>query len=43
MLAYSTALFRPAEIFRAGIVLDVVGIALLVTGVGWVWGLFGVA
>jgi sodium-dependent dicarboxylate transporter 2/3/5 len=37
MLAYSTRLFTAGEIFRTGIVLDLVGIVLLVTVVAAVW------
>lgn len=42
MLAYSTRLFTPAQIFRVGIVLDLVGILLLTFGMVWVWSLLGV-
>ncbi|MDX1621022.1 MAG: DASS family sodium-coupled anion symporter [Nitriliruptorales bacterium] len=41
MLAYSTGLFRPAEILRAGAVLDLLGLALLLTVVTWIWGGLG--
>lgn len=42
MLAYATRLFTTREIFRTGIVLDVLGIAIL-TGVAvWIWQLLGV-
>ncbi|MDX1620879.1 MAG: SLC13 family permease, partial [Nitriliruptorales bacterium] len=42
MMAYSTGLFRPAEILRAGAVLDVVGLGLLLTAVTFVWHVIGV-
>jgi sodium-dependent dicarboxylate transporter 2/3/5 len=41
MIAYATELFDTREIFRVGIVLDLIGIALLVTAVSWVWQLLG--
>ena len=41
MIAYSTKLFTAREIFRVGIVLDVVGIVILVTAVVGLWHLFG--
>jgi hypothetical protein len=42
MIAYSTRLFTAREIFRLGIVLDVVGIVILVTAVVGLWHLFGI-
>ena len=42
MLAYSTGLFRPAEILRVGALLDVAGLALLLTAVTWLWQVLGV-
>ena len=42
MIAYSTHLYTTAEIFRIGIVLDLIGVALLAGGVVWVWQLFGI-
>lgn len=42
MLAYATRLFTTREIFRTGIALDVLGIAVLVTLVVWVWSQAGV-
>ena len=42
MLAYSTRLFTVGQIFRVGIVLDVIGLLLLVTVVTWLWSLLGV-
>ncbi|MDH3307261.1 MAG: DASS family sodium-coupled anion symporter [Acidimicrobiia bacterium] len=41
MIAYSTGLFRTREIFRIGIVLDVIGLLLLVTVVAAIWGAMG--
>jgi sodium-dependent dicarboxylate transporter 2/3/5 len=41
LIAYSTRLFTAREIFRAGIVLDLAGVVLLVTAVVGVWKLFG--
>jgi sodium-dependent dicarboxylate transporter 2/3/5 len=41
MIAYSTQLYTAGQIFRTGIVLDFVGIALLVTVVVWVWNALG--
>ena len=41
MIAYSTRLFTTREIFRLGIVLDLVGIVLLVTAVVGCWKLLG--
>lgn len=37
MIAYSTRLYTAGEIFRKGIVLDLVGIALLVLGITRIW------
>jgi sodium-dependent dicarboxylate transporter 2/3/5 len=37
MLAYSTNLYTAQQIFRIGIVLDLVGVTLLVTVVVWIW------
>jgi sodium-dependent dicarboxylate transporter 2/3/5 len=42
LLAYSTRLYTPAQIFRVGIILDLVGIVLLSVGVVWIWQLLGV-
>jgi sodium-dependent dicarboxylate transporter 2/3/5 len=42
LLAYSTRLFTPSQIFRVGIVLDLVGLILLVTAVAWIWQLLGI-
>ncbi|MDA1195388.1 MAG: DASS family sodium-coupled anion symporter [Planctomycetota bacterium] len=41
MIAYSTRLFTTREIFRFGIVLDLLGLILLVTVLAWIWRLFG--
>ena len=41
MIAYSTRLFKAREIFRMGVVLDLLGIALLVTVVVGLWSLLG--
>jgi len=42
MIAYATNLYTTREIFRAGIVLDLIGIALLVTAVASIWRLVGI-
>ncbi len=42
MVAYSTGLFTPGEVFRRGIVLDLVGIVLLVVAVTRIWEWLGV-
>ncbi|HUG65439.1 MAG TPA: DASS family sodium-coupled anion symporter [Gaiellaceae bacterium] len=41
MLAYSTNLYTAHQIFRVGIVLDLLGLTLLVTVVVWIWELLG--
>lgn len=41
MMAYSTRLYTPGEVFRAGIALDGIGIAVLVLIVTTVWGFLG--
>ncbi len=41
MIAYSTGLYKTREIFKMGIVLDLIGIAILVTAVAWIWELMG--
>lgn len=43
LLAYSTRLFTAGEIFRIGVVLDLVGLVLLVTVVAWLWQMLGIA
>ncbi|MDF1699691.1 MAG: DASS family sodium-coupled anion symporter [Planctomycetota bacterium] len=42
MIAYSTRLFTTREIFRMGILLDLMGIVLLITAVAGVWHLLGI-
>lgn len=42
MIAYSTKLYTTREIFRTGIVLDIVGVTLLVTVATWIWEVVGV-
>jgi solute carrier family 13 (sodium-dependent dicarboxylate transporter), member 2/3/5 len=42
MLAYSTGLFETSEIFKRGIVLDLIGVLLLSFGMVWIWDLLGV-
>lgn len=42
LIAYSTDLFSVREIFRLGIVLDVIGVVALVTIVVNLWGLIGI-
>jgi sodium-dependent dicarboxylate transporter 2/3/5 len=42
LLAYSTRLFTPGQIFRVGGILDVVGLLILVSVVVWIWELLGV-
>ena len=41
ILAYSTGHFETSEIFRRGIVLDLIGVVLLSFGVIWLWQLLG--
>lgn len=41
MMAYATGLFDVQDIFKRGIVLDVIGILLLSFGVIWIWQLLG--
>ena len=42
MIAYSTGLYKAGEIFRKGILLDLVGIVLLVVVVTRIWEFFGI-
>lgn len=42
MMAYSTGFFEARDIFRRGIVLDLIGILLLSFGVIWIWRWLGV-
>ena len=41
MLAYATGFFRTSEIFRRGLLLDLIGLLLLSFGVIWIWWLLG--
>jgi sodium-dependent dicarboxylate transporter 2/3/5 len=41
MIAYSTRLYSASQIFRTGIVLDLVGVTILVLVVHRIWDLFG--
>ncbi len=41
MLAYSTGFFQTSEIFKRGIVLDIIGVVLLSLGLIWLWQLLG--
>ncbi len=41
MMAYSTGLFSPSEIFQRGIWLDLMGVLLLSLGAIWIWGWLG--
>jgi hypothetical protein len=41
MIAYATKLFTAREIFKRGLPLDLIGVALLVTAVLGLWKLFG--
>ncbi len=43
MMAYATGFFDVKEIFRRGIVLDLIGILILSLGVIWIWQMLGVA
>jgi sodium-dependent dicarboxylate transporter 2/3/5 len=42
MIAYSTGMFQGKDIFRRGVVLDLVGVLVLSFGVVWIWQLLGV-
>jgi anion transporter len=42
MMAYSTGFFTTGDIFKRGILLDVIGLLLLSFGVIWIWELLGV-
>lgn len=42
MLAYATGYFETSEIFKRGIILDIIGALLLSLGVVWIWDLLGV-
>jgi len=41
MMAYATGLFQVREIFKRGLILDLVGLLLLSFGVIWIWRLLG--
>ena len=41
MMAYSTGLFQVREIFKRGLILDLIGLLLLSFGVIWIWRLLG--
>jgi len=41
MMAYATGFFHTSEIFRRGIVVDLLGVLLLSFGVVWIWWLLG--
>jgi len=42
MMAYSTGFFKAKEIFKRGVVLDIIGILVLSFGVIWIWQWLGV-
>ncbi len=42
MLAYSTGFFQVKDIFKRGVVLDLIGILILSFGVVWIWQWLGV-
>ncbi|MBN2472721.1 MAG: DASS family sodium-coupled anion symporter, partial [Anaerolineae bacterium] len=42
MMAYSTGYFKTTEIFKRGVVLDIIGVTILSLGVIWIWKLLGV-
>jgi sodium-dependent dicarboxylate transporter 2/3/5 len=42
MMAYSTGFFKTSDIFKRGIVLDLIGVLILSFGVIWIWQLLGV-
>jgi solute carrier family 13 (sodium-dependent dicarboxylate transporter), member 2/3/5 len=42
MMAYATGLFSVKEIFRRGIILDLIGLLLLSFGITWIWRWLGV-
>jgi sodium-dependent dicarboxylate transporter 2/3/5 len=43
MMAYSTGFFKAKDIFKRGVILDLVGVLILSFGVVWIWELLGVA
>jgi len=42
MMAYSTGFFKASDIFKRGVVLDIIGLFILSFGVIWIWRLLGV-
>lgn len=42
MIAYSTGFFEAKEIFKRGIVLDIIGVIILSFGVIWIWSFLGI-
>jgi solute carrier family 13 (sodium-dependent dicarboxylate transporter), member 2/3/5 len=42
MIAYSTGLYTSGQVFRVGIVLEIVGLAVLIGVITWIWGFLGV-
>jgi sodium-dependent dicarboxylate transporter 2/3/5 len=43
MMAYSTGFFEARDIFKRGIILDLIGILVLSFGIIWIWQLLGAA
>jgi sulfite exporter TauE/SafE len=41
MMAYATGYFQAQDIFKRGIILDILGVALLSFGIIWLWRLLG--
>lgn len=41
MFAYATGAFRTTEVFKRGILLDLLGVLLLSFGIIWIWWLLG--
>jgi di/tricarboxylate transporter len=42
MLAYSTGFFNVKDIFKRGVVLDLIGVLVISFGVIWIWRWLGV-
>jgi sodium-dependent dicarboxylate transporter 2/3/5 len=42
MMAYATGIFKAKEIFRRGLVLDMIGVLILSLGVIWIWRWLGI-
>jgi sodium-dependent dicarboxylate transporter 2/3/5 len=42
MMAYSTGYFKVKDIFKRGVVLDLIGVLILSFGVIWIWQWLGV-